>query len=97
MSKKLLKAGTKFARTLVATKGEDKYTIISQPYVSSMYVAVYHGGCPMPEQFGVNYGKHAAFIKDAKKNFEADGFAVEVQEAKLGAYLKESDIKIINS
>ena len=89
---------TPFARVIRFKVDGKVHQIIHQPYVTSIYVAIYIDGA-IAEQTGLAY-KYIGTIKSKEsvmKNLNDSVTDVEVHIAKLGDYMSESDIAIVNS
>ena len=92
-NKKLLTLDTEFPRSW-DDSGPDGQALscLTQPYISSLYLAIGEGGRNVA-QLSVPYNKLDKFLKDLRESETVKDLCV----AKLGSFLDESDLDLINS
>lgn len=71
---------------------ENGFSIVTQPYITGLYVAATPPGGGIPQQMGVNYTKLKSFLKKLRENPKVE----DLQVRKLGEFLKKSDIELLN-
>ena len=86
-----------FVRQFKATKGNHVVSIVTQPYITGMYVAISDkkltGGF---HQMSLTHKAVGSWIKKVAKGFEQKGYKTETVECKYVDFIKEEELNRYN-
>lgn len=91
--KELLTLDTEFPRSWrdIGPDGESLHCV-TQPYITGLYLAI-NSGNSLVAQLSVSYNKLSKFVKE----LQGSTTVKDLYLGKVGQYLNEDDLKIVNS